>query len=509
MDRASTHIPKGRASFLKSARFPVECEAEEWAGAARAGSAAEPLGHPDAIKLAAYWGLLSISIILLRILCWPIAVWPSAVSHMLLEVCSVLIIAGIVHCLWVQYCVSAERWILLATIAFGGLMLGDAAYAVALAAGSAGFAGVSKAGLPYCLAWRVAAGCLLIMAARSHAVEDRQESCRAGLRSIIGALAFSLFIAFIALELVKSWPRMQSALPAALTAILYSIGRAVSSPITIHAISLAALGTAFVLFARRYFRNEDAFSEGITKYLLLASAAEVASLTSAAEYDMIWWVSHVLATCALLELVTHLWTEFAASYADAYARIEHMEVVHHVSSHLSNTLDLSVVLRTLVSDAADMLSARYASAMLADEKDEHLITAATYGLPKVALRRGRPHSTQESRYADFSSSHTARAFRERRVCVVDDVYTDVEFIPWRVLAHCDGYTVSVPLVYHEVALGVLNLFFDRHVPLNDERIRLFQTLASAGAVAIMNAHLYSKSQHGKAGEDGLRFRLAS
>lgn len=76
---------------------------------------------------------------------------------------------------------------------------------------------------------------------------------------------------------------------------------------------------------------------------------------------------------------------------------------------------------------------------------------------------------------------------------MDDVYTDVEFVPWRLMSKHDGYAVSVPLIYHDVALGVINLFFERHIPLNDERIRLFQTLASSAAVAIANAQLYDRS----------------
>lgn len=63
----------------------------------------------------------------------------------------------------------------------------------------------------------------------------------------------------------------------------------------------------------------------------------------------------------------------------------------------------------------------------------------------------------------------------------------------RLLAENSGYVVSVPLIYQNVALGVLNLFCNKHVPLNDEKMRLFQTVASAAAVAIANAQLYEKS----------------
>jgi len=147
-----------------------------------------------------------------------------------------------------------------------------------------------------------------------------------------------------------------------------------------------------------------------------------------------------------------------------------------------------------------MLSARFASVMLADDTGEALTTVVTHGLPEDLLSPIEPQAVEASGRPAFYSGHTARAFREKRVCVVDDVYTDIEFVPWRLLAQCDGYTVSVPLAYQEIPLGVMNLFFDRHVPLNDERIRLFQTLASSATAAIVNAQLYSKGVRGKSEE---------
>jgi GAF domain-containing protein len=83
---------------------------------------------------------------------------------------------------------------------------------------------------------------------------------------------------------------------------------------------------------------------------------------------------------------------------------------------------------------------------------------------------------------------------------VDDVYTDVEFIPWRLLSEHDGYSISVPLVYNDTGLGVLNLFFGRHVQLNDERLRLLQTMAATGATAIANALLYEGKMRSQAQE---------
>jgi transcriptional regulator with GAF, ATPase, and Fis domain len=255
---------------------------------------------------------------------------------------------------------------------------------------------------------------------------------------------------------------------------------------------LAVYFAAFAMFARDYVNGEDQLDEGMTNCLLMLATSQVIAVMGAGNYNTASWIGHLYALAALTVLLVRLGIEFSASYADAQSRVEHLEAVHYISSRLNKTLDLRIVLLTFVTDSAKMLSARFSSIMLADDLGETLATIATYGLLEAPMRPSEPMRLSGIG-GGFHAGHTARAFRERQICVVDDIYTDVEFVPWRLLANHDGYSVSVPLLHHDVVLGVLNMFFEEHVPLNDERIKLFQTLASAAAVAIANAQLYERS----------------
>jgi len=420
-------------------------------------------------------------------------VWPSAWGSVLLEISGILFICGIIYCLWVQYRVSGEQWILLVVSAFSALVLGDLFHLLSSASAFGGSGALQRVALRCSAGCNAASVCMLAAAAWSTAVCGKEHRRMIGLRALAGVLTLAGWLVLLVLEMPKMWLRMCDVLYGIPSAIMYHIGAWLHYSLLWDLLFLAILLVAFAAFCRRYLRDEDAFSDGVTKYLFLSAIGQAASLVCVGEFDLCWWASRLLGVSALLVLLIKLGTEFGASYADAHTRIEHLEAVHYMSSRLSNTLDLRVVLLALVSDTASMLSARFASVMLADDAGETLTTVVTHGLPEDMLNPTEPRKVEASGPPGFHSGHTARAFRERRVCVVGDIYTDVEFVPWRLLARHDGYTVSVPLVYQEIPLGVMNLFFDAHVPLNDERIRLFQTLASSATAAIVNAQLYDKS----------------
>lgn|GEM_PF-2500019 len=420
-------------------------------------------------------------------------VYGECTAHALIEGYAAMVTGAIVYCVWVQYCAIAERRYLLTTIAFSGCLLAQVAHGV-----------FSMRLMPenplarsmlydYVLGWELAIAILLIASALDRKVDDLGEVRRMGRRTVISSNILAICIA-ACLPLIAQWDvAVRSRLPEQMTAVRdFVIGIITNSEV--HDLLLfSASFVALCALAASHSKREDWFTGSLTSFALFAVGAEIALFASGKTENVMWWAAHGLRIVGLLVLLVSLAREFGASYANAHARIAHMEAVHYMSSSLSNTLDLRVVLLTMVSDTARMLSAKYASVMLADEKGETLTTYAAHGLPELPLKPREPQRVEGSGRPGFYSGHTARAFRERKVVVVDDVFADVEFIPWRVLAFSEGYAVSVPLVYQSVPIGVLNLFFDAHVPLNDEKIKLFYTIASAAAIAVANAQLYEKS----------------
>lgn len=451
----------------------------------------ESLTHPAVIKIFIWSFLAILPIIALGRLCDPMLHWQNPVAHCFLEIGGSFIAMGLVYCLWVEYCVTCERRVLLAMVAFGGMALGRIAHGLVslLPDADPGFKGLLI--LNWYSAWQIATAVLLIIAARTKIVDDKQKSRKTSNVALFGSLIASLFGITLLINSAEYLPCIEKALSISPSSIA-GMPTLVHPELIYHTLSFTVYSLAFGLFAWNFIRNEDRFSEGVTVCLLLFAVSHMTAILSLGSSDPAWWFSHVYSIGALSVLLVKLGVEFGMSYADAHARVDHLEAVHYISSRLSNTLDLRVVLLTFVTDTAKMLSARFSSIMLADEDGESLATIATYGIIDASLQ---PSESQKvaGRGTGFHAGHTARSFRERQICVVDDVFTDVEFVPWRLLAKYDGYSVSIPLIYHEVPLGVLNLFFEKHIPLNDERIRLFRTLAASASVAIANAQLYDKS----------------
>lgn len=419
--------------------------------------------------------------------------WENPIMYMLVGMCNTLVAIGVIYCLWIQYRVSGHRWILLSTGAFICLMTGEFLSIVHVSVSPAFSEWLGRVGHQYSQLWHWVSACLLLAAVLERRTDSSGDTSKAGVRRLVELLILVVCLVTVAVFLADRWNDATSRLSGFAAAVIYWANRWALYSYLGQAFHLALLTAALLSFIRRYVHEEDAFSSGITRYLIFAVAAQFALTLSARRSDPCWWLAQLLSAIGLLVLLTRLGTEFGRSYTDAHTRVEHLEAVHYASLRLSNTLDLRVVLLTLVSDTSRMLSARFASVMLADEEGKTLTTVVTHGLPENLIGPAKPQEVEGGGRPAFYSGHTARAFREKRICVVDDVYTDVEFIPWRILAQYDGYTVSVPLIYQGFVLGVLNLFFEKHVPLNDERLRLFQTLAISASIAIVNAQLYQKS----------------
>ena len=436
--------------------------------------------------------------------------YSSSSAHALLEGYGVIIGICIVYCLWVQYNVTREQRFLLSTIAFSGVSLAALVHVVR----SSLFPGDSSqflmVGMRYSTGWHIAAAVLLIMAAGNNGVNNAQTYRRTGGRALITSLVFSICVMVVPLVFDPEWLHLRSILPPPFASALNGLWTDLMSLRSLSVLGMGAFTLALITHMRGHAEQEDEFSKRLVPFLTLAVSAGAASLASRNSFDPAWWASHGLFICGLMVLLIEVGMQFGSSYADAQSRIRHMEAVHYMSSRLTNTLDLRVVLLALVSDTASMLSAKFASVMLSDDSGRNLTTEVTYGLPESPLRKREPQEVEGQGYPKFFSGHTAMAFREKRICMVDDVFTDVEFLPWKVLARHDGYAVSVPLVYHDLALGVLNLFFEKHVPLNDEKIKLFQTLASSASVSIVNAQLYDRTLNESEEGDALfGLRLAS
>lgn len=267
---------------------------------------------------------------------------------------------------------------------------------------------------------------------------------------------------------------------------------------------LVALGScgllAVALVVHHYTRRSD--NPGLTKCLcsgLLVSS--VGRVMSVERFDP-WWVSsHVMfVLCWVIFLV---WA--TAIHAVAHNKLRESavesQILHQISWTLVGAQSHIELFQLLASTIRESTGAEIVSLYMADESGENLHTVAIAGPEVCRWSLGgvyRVKST-DSR-PGFHSGHTARAFLTGETQIAEDVFVDVEFVPWRIIARDEGCAASVPVLHKGAAIGVLNVYFsDKHV-LTSDRVRLLETIVAAAtsSLAIARASVLTGLQTQKA-----------
>ncbi|MHB1191134.1 MAG: hypothetical protein ACYC08_09885, partial [Armatimonadota bacterium] len=336
--------------------------------------AKEFLKHRYATRSILWLVLIGLSIASLRFVATQER-WLNGSAQIFLELCIALLSGGIIYALWVEYCVSAERRILLSAIAFSGIAVSHLAHSLLLLGKTYPALWLS------CSLWQIASACLLIAAGHTDSLASKQNCRREGIRLLSACLLPAGIVSMVIVQASLSWPKVRGNFSVHLSPFDSEIGRILFSPQTAHLLALVAFAAALVTFACRYMEREDALSSGLARSLLLFVASEATFLTSARQGDLAWWIAYVWIFGGLVVLLVKLGMEFGASYAAAHQRIERLQSMYYITSRLNATLDLSAMLSTFVSDASSMLRARFVSVMLANEAGDALTTTASAGLP--------------------------------------------------------------------------------------------------------------------------------
>lgn len=161
-----------------------------------------------------------------------------------------------------------------------------------------------------------------------------------------------------------------------------------------------------------------------------------------------------------------------------------LESLVSVSRTLNSTLNLDEALAAITREACQLMQAKVCSVMLLGPDGAWLEPRASFGASPAYDRRP-PVSVQESL--------VGVVVRRRRPVQVENVqvsgrYQNVD------LARAEGLVslLSVPLVFQDRAIGVLNVYTDRpHVFSNDE-IRTLTAYAELSAIAIEKARLHER-----------------
>ena len=298
----------------------------------------------------------------------------------------------------------------------------------------------------------------------------------------------------VGLALVVAFPL--SALPYALDVnLLHSLGSTAIGNLACYIVDVTAsilsplmLTLALFGFHRRMRSDHDRVAGLLCYFLITCAIGLVYHAASGARFDDSWAIGQLLFAVAWIVLLAGVEVESAFAHRDASDRLKELESLHEVSWSLVGAGNCRELLGTLARILVDKFGVKIAGVYLADRAGENLELVAACGRDELCDSLGSKYAVASTdRRPGFHSGHTVKAFTSKQVHTASDVFVDVEFVPWQVIAVDDGCAVSIPLVNQGVALGVLDLYFGQSSELTRQRLELLATIAASATPAVQNA----------------------
>jgi signal transduction histidine kinase len=167
-------------------------------------------------------------------------------------------------------------------------------------------------------------------------------------------------------------------------------------------------------------------------------------------------------------------------------RSHELETVAELSATTSTVLDPERLLQSIVDLTQERFGVYHVHIYLADD-DAHTLNLAAgageVGRKMTAAKHALPMGLERSL--------VARARRERRALIVNNVRSEPDFLPNPNLPETRS-EMAVPMIVGEAVLGVFDVQSDRLNGFTDEDANVYTTLTSQVAVALQNARLYKE-----------------
>ncbi len=160
------------------------------------------------------------------------------------------------------------------------------------------------------------------------------------------------------------------------------------------------------------------------------------------------------------------------------------EALLKIGQAINSTLNLDDTLQVVTRESVQLMNARMSSLMLLDDAGDLLELKASHGAGEAYLDR-EPVSVNESLIGTV--------IRRRKHVQDEDVQNSGRYQA-SLLAKDEGLVslLSVPLIFSDRAIGVLNVYTGNAHVFPDEEVRILSTLANLSAVAIEKARLYER-----------------
>lgn len=162
-------------------------------------------------------------------------------------------------------------------------------------------------------------------------------------------------------------------------------------------------------------------------------------------------------------------------------QLEQLRFLHRVARLATTAQTWDELLETVVDETRDALHGDVSSLYLVDRDGAYLTLAATNGLDRFQIGRAR---------VPFGEGVTGRVAESRRPIVIPDIKEDARFLWVRGIDQRRFITsmLSVPLVWHDRTVGVLNIQTERERTFTDHDV------AQLGAIADLLAGIVEKGR---------------
>jgi signal transduction histidine kinase len=160
------------------------------------------------------------------------------------------------------------------------------------------------------------------------------------------------------------------------------------------------------------------------------------------------------------------------------------ETLVRVGQTINSAINVDDALKVIAREATQLLSAKMSSLLLLDDSRQWLDLRASFGAGQAYIDKPR---------LSVEESLVGIVVRRKKPLAVENVqissrYQNVE------LARSEGLVslLSVPLVYHDQTIGVLNIYTGEPHSFSNEETRIGLALAELSAFAIEKARLYER-----------------
>ena len=245
----------------------------------------------------------------------------------------------------------------------------------------------------------------------------------------------------------------------------------------IAALILAALGGATIFYTFTAVQTSMSLVSSILVLALILGTGFVLSIQLGKTVE----ATETQMADQTLEIVKGLETQLEN-------RTKKFEVVIEVSQRLSAILDLTALMREVVTVTKEAFNYYHAHFYMLDEQGEHMVVVEGYGRAGEELKR-RGHKIPLS----ARQSLVARSVRERSVVRVGNVRNDPTWMPNPVLpeTQCE---MAVPVTLGEEVVGVLDVQSAEIDGLTVEDEMTLQALANQVAITVHTTRLFSQLQ---------------